>query len=147
MTSLLFSTEADMKREVERKELEKKKSGKVDFITGGVQAPISAAIPKIAGIVHTNEIMIPICQFCILDVSVLIASFTAAVSAAAAAGAPLVSISGEGVQKEARPNKKSKWDKVDGDIKNPVAPSGLDNLSAAALLTSANVGAGYAAFA
>ncbi|EEE55410.1 hypothetical protein OsJ_03523 [Oryza sativa Japonica Group] len=111
--------EADMKREVERKELEKKKSGKVDFITGGVQAPISAAIPKIA----------------------------AAVSAAAAAGAPLVSISGEGVQKEARPNKKSKWDKVDGDIKNPVAPSGLDNLSAAALLTSANVGAGYAAFA
>lgn len=112
MTSLLFSTEADMKREVERKELEKKKSGKVDFITGGVQAPISAAIPKIAGIVHTNEIMIPICQFCILDVSVLIASFTAAVSAAAAAGAPLVSISGEGVQKEARPNKKSKWDKV-----------------------------------
>ncbi|XP_040375939.1 uncharacterized protein LOC102701491 isoform X2 [Oryza brachyantha] len=113
--------EADMKREIERKELEKKKSGKVDFITGGVQAPISAAIPKIA----------------------------AAVSAAAAAGAPLVSISGEGVQKETRPNKKSKWDKVDGDVKNPVAlaPSGHDNLSAAALLTSANVGAGYAAFA
>ncbi|KAF0910485.1 hypothetical protein E2562_002939 [Oryza meyeriana var. granulata] len=110
--------EADMKREIERKELEKKKSGKVDFITGGVQAPISAAIPKIA----------------------------AAVSAVAAAGAPLVSISGEGVQKEARPNKKSKWDKVDGDIKNPAAPSGHDNLSAA-LLTSANVGAGYAAFA
>uniref|UniRef100_A0A0D9V5X0 Uncharacterized protein n=1 Tax=Leersia perrieri TaxID=77586 RepID=A0A0D9V5X0_9ORYZ len=111
--------EADMKREVERKELEKKKSGKVDFITGGVQAPLSAAIPKIA----------------------------AAVSAAAAAGAPLVSVMGEGAQKEARPNKKSKWDKVDGDIKNPVAPSGLDNLSAAAVLTSANVGAGYAAFA
>ncbi|KAL5227249.1 hypothetical protein ABZP36_015514 [Zizania latifolia] len=111
--------EADMKRELERKELEKKKSGKVDFITGGVQAPISAAIPKIA----------------------------ASVSAAAVAGVPLVPISADSVQKEARPNKKSKWDKVDGDIKNPAAPSGHDNLSAAALLTSANVGAGYAAFA
>ncbi|KAL5223430.1 hypothetical protein ABZP36_028143 [Zizania latifolia] len=109
--------EADMKREVERKELEKKKSGKVDFINGGVQATISAAIPKIA----------------------------AAVSAAAVAGAPLVLA--DGVKKEARPNKKSKWDKVDGDIKNPAAPNGHDNLSAAALLTSANVGAGYAAFA
>ncbi|KAG8077993.1 hypothetical protein GUJ93_ZPchr0007g6029 [Zizania palustris] len=47
--------EADMKREVERKELEKKKSGKVDFINGGVQATISVAIPKIAGKVHSNE--------------------------------------------------------------------------------------------
>ncbi|ONM37727.1 Transcription regulator [Zea mays] len=94
--------EAEMKREVERKEQEKKRSPKVEFITG-VQPPINASIPKIP----------------------------------------------EGVQKETRPNKKSKWDKVDGDVKNHVVPSGHDNLSAttAALLTSANVGAGYAGFA
>uniref|UniRef100_A0A0A9CUN9 SAP30-binding protein n=1 Tax=Arundo donax TaxID=35708 RepID=A0A0A9CUN9_ARUDO len=105
--------EADMKRELERKEQEKKKSPKVEFITGGVQPPISASIPKIPALAGTTALPVP----------------------------------AEGVQKETRPNKKSKWDKVDGDIKNL---TGHDNLSAtvsAALLTSANVGAGYAAFA
>jgi hypothetical protein len=44
-----------MKRELERKEQEKKKSPKVEFITGGVQPPISASIPKIPGIVNMKQ--------------------------------------------------------------------------------------------
>ncbi|XP_062222055.1 uncharacterized protein LOC133921267 [Phragmites australis] len=107
--------EADMKRELERKEQEKKKSPKVEFIAGGVQPPISASIPKIPALAGVTTLPVP----------------------------------AEGVQKETRPNKKSKWDKVDGDIKNPTVCSGHDNLStvSAALLASANVGAGFAAFA
>ncbi|RCV27444.1 hypothetical protein SEVIR_5G329300v4 [Setaria viridis] len=106
--------EADMKRELERKEQERKKSPKVEFIAAGVQPPITASIPKIP------------------------------------AGVATLPVPAEGVKKESRPNKKSKWDKVDGDVKNLAIPSGHDHLSAtvsAALLPSANVGAGYAAFA
>ncbi|XP_066307197.1 uncharacterized protein [Miscanthus floridulus] len=108
--------EAEMKRELERKEQEKKRSPKVEFITGGVQPPISASILKIPALAGVSTLPVPT----------------------------------EGLQKETRPNKKSKWDKVDGDVKNHLVPSGHDNLSAtasAALLTSVNVGAGYAAFA
>ncbi|CAO1946056.1 unnamed protein product [Urochloa humidicola] len=108
--------EADMKRELERKEQERKKSPKVEFMPGGVQPPISASMPKIPALAGVTTLPVP----------------------------------ADGVKKEARPNKKSKWDKVDGDVKNPAVPSGHDNLSAtvsASLLTSANVGAGYAAFA
>jgi len=109
--------EADMKRELERKEQERKKSPKVEFIPGGVQPSIGASMPKIPAL----------------------------------AGVATLPVPAEGVKKETRPNKKSKWDKVDGDVKNPAVPIGHDNLSAtvsSALLTSAaNVGAGYAAFA
>ncbi|KAJ1285493.1 hypothetical protein BS78_03G283300 [Paspalum vaginatum] len=108
--------EAEMKRELERKEQEKKKSPKVEFITAGVQPPISAPVPKIPAL----------------------------------AGVATLPLPAEGAQKETRPNKKSKWDKVDGDVKNPAVPSGHGSLAAtvsAALLTSANGGAGYAAFA
>ncbi|KAG2591816.1 hypothetical protein PVAP13_5NG506700 [Panicum virgatum] len=109
--------EADMKRELERKEQERKKSPKVEFIPGGVQPSIGASMPKIPAL----------------------------------AGVATLPVPAEGVKKETRPNKKSKWDKVDGDVKNPAVPSGHDSLSAtvsAALLNSAaNVGAGYAAFA
>uniref|UniRef100_A0ACD5VUT2 Uncharacterized protein n=1 Tax=Avena sativa TaxID=4498 RepID=A0ACD5VUT2_AVESA len=109
--------EADMKRELERKEQEKKRNPKVDFISSGVQPPINPSAAKIS----------------------------AAISAAAAVAAASGSAAAESVQKEARSNKKTKWDKVDGDV-NPVAHN--DNLSAAgvsaALLTSGN---GYAAFA
>ncbi|GJM93065.1 hypothetical protein PR202_ga09589 [Eleusine coracana subsp. coracana] len=99
--------EADMKRELERKEQEKKKNPKVEFIAGGLQAPIGASIPKIQGIVKGKQLHLVSLLFRYLQ-------------------------------------------KVDGDIKNPAVPSGHDNLSAtvsAALLTSANVGSGYAAFA
>jgi len=112
-----LSAETDMKREIERKEQERKKSPKVEFIPGGVQPPIGASMPKIPALAGVGTLPVP----------------------------------AEGVKKETRPNKKSKWDKVDGDVKNPAVPIGHDNLSAtvsAALLTSAaNVGAGYAAFA
>ena len=50
-----LSTEADMKRELERKEQEKKRSPKVDFISSGVQPPINPSIVKISGMVHINE--------------------------------------------------------------------------------------------
>ncbi|OEL22459.1 hypothetical protein BAE44_0016522 [Dichanthelium oligosanthes] len=109
--------EADMKRELERKEQERKKSPKVEFVAGGVQPPVSASMPKIPALAGVATLPVP---------------------------------AAEGVRKESRPNKKSKWDKVDGDVKNPAVPSGHDNLSATvstALLTTANVGAGYAAFA
>ncbi|KAM0888701.1 hypothetical protein ACQ4PT_028179 [Festuca glaucescens] len=106
--------EADMKRELERKEQEKKRNPKVDFVSSGVQPPINPSIAKIS----------------------------AAISAAAAVAGASGPVAAESSQKEARPNKKSKWDKVDGDT-NPVAPSGHDSGSAA-LLTSGN---GYAAFA
>lgn len=108
--------EADMKRELERKEQEKKRNPKVDFISSGVQPPINPSIAKIS----------------------------AAISAAAAVAGASGPVAIESGQKE-RSNKKSKWDKVDGDT-NPAAPN--DILSAAggsaALLTTGN---GYAAFA
>jgi hypothetical protein len=50
-----LNAEAEMKRELERKEQEKKRSPKVEFITGGVQPPISASIPKIPGIVNMKQ--------------------------------------------------------------------------------------------
>ncbi|KAI4371010.1 hypothetical protein MLD38_019290 [Melastoma candidum] len=47
--------------------------------------------------------------------------------------------------------KKSKWDKVDDDRKTPLPPVGKDSLSSvaahAAILSAANAGAGYTAFA
>lgn len=39
-----------MKRELERKEQERKKSPKVEFVAGGLQPPIGVSIPKITGI-------------------------------------------------------------------------------------------------
>jgi len=50
-----LNAEAEMKRELERKEQEKKRSPKVEFITGGVQPPISASILKIPGIVNMKQ--------------------------------------------------------------------------------------------
>ncbi|KAJ0017618.1 hypothetical protein Pint_10371 [Pistacia integerrima] len=53
--------------------------------------------------------------------------------------------------RDGRQNKKSKWDKVDGDRKNPLSTVGQDSLSAAgahaAILSAANAGSGYTAFA
>jgi pyridoxal biosynthesis lyase PdxS len=49
--TIYLYAEADMKRELARKEQERKKSPKVEFTAGGVQAPIGASIPKIPGIV------------------------------------------------------------------------------------------------
>lgn len=46
-SAVLFGTEADMKREMERKELERKKSPKIDFVPGGTQPGMAAAALKI----------------------------------------------------------------------------------------------------
>ena len=43
-----LKAEADMKREMERKEQERKKSQKVDFVSGGTQAGIVAAAQRVA---------------------------------------------------------------------------------------------------
>ncbi|PHT55754.1 hypothetical protein CQW23_04240 [Capsicum baccatum] len=105
--------EADMRREMERREQERKRSPKVDFISGGTQS----AVP-------TPKINLPIPGM-----------------APAAGGAlpPTADV----VTRDGRQNKKSKWDKVDGDRRDLVSAVGAH----AALLSAANAGAGYTAFA
>lgn len=118
--------EADMKREMERKEQEKKKNQKVDFITGGAQPGVVGPSPKLN---------IPI----------------AGLSNVAAGGLHSVAAAVDSMTRDGRQNKKSKWDKVDGDRRNVLPPGGHDSVSAAgahaALLTAANAGTGYTAFA
>jgi hypothetical protein len=107
-----------MKRELERKEQEKKRSPKVDFISSGVQPPINPSIAKISGTVHISEscavfekLLLPLGNLVIL-----IVCFAAAISAAAAVAGASGPVAAESVQKEARPNKKSKWDKVSNSL-------------------------------
>ncbi|XAR59262.1 hypothetical protein NMG60_11015005 [Bertholletia excelsa] len=107
--------EADMKREMERKEQEKKKSQKVEFVTGGTQQGVIAPAPKI-NIAITG------------------------VSGLAAGGLPPLPAAVDSLARDGRQNKKSKWDKVDGDS---VSAAGAHTV----LLTAANAGTGYTAFA
>lgn len=115
-----------MKREMERKEQEKKKNQKVDFITGGAQPGVVGPSPKLN---------IPI----------------AGLSNVAAGGLHSVAAAVDSMTRDGRQNKKSKWDKVDGDRRNVLPPGGHDSVSTAgahaALLTAANAGTGYTAFA
>jgi hypothetical protein len=114
-----LSTEADMKRELERKEQEKKRSPKVDFISSGVQPPINPSIAKISGMVHIIEscALFEKLLFPLGNLVILIVCFAAAISAAAAAVAGASGpVAAESVQKDARPNKKSKWDKVSNSL-------------------------------
>ncbi|CAN1355838.1 SAP30-binding protein [Linum perenne] len=69
----------------------------------------------------------------------------------AASGLPPAPVSTEAGSRDGRQNKKSKWDKVDGDGRNPLPASGQDSLATAAaahaaLLSATNAGAGYPAF-
>ncbi|KAK3206869.1 hypothetical protein Dsin_020915 [Dipteronia sinensis] len=118
--------EADMKREKERKDQENKRNQKVEFMAGGVQPGLIAAAPK------PN---IPI----------------AGLSAAVAGGFHSVPTAVDAISRDGRQNKKSKWDKVDGDRRNPLPSAGQDSLSTvgahSAILSAANAGAGYTAFA
>ncbi|CAN1283622.1 SAP30-binding protein [Linum perenne] len=64
---------------------------------------------------------------------------------------PAAPVSTEAGSRDGRQNKKSKWDKVDGDGRNPLPASGQDSLATAAaahaaLLSATNAGAGYPAF-
>ncbi|KAK9153059.1 hypothetical protein Sjap_000539 [Stephania japonica] len=115
--------EADLKREMERREQEKKRSGKVEFVSGGSQSGMAMA-PKIALPIAAGQ-------------TVAISGFHSAPGLTDAA------------VRDSRQSKKSKWDKVDGERKNPLHP-GQDAMSTAAshaaLLSAANAGAGYSAF-
>ncbi|KAK2642472.1 hypothetical protein Ddye_024235 [Dipteronia dyeriana] len=117
--------EADMKREKERKDQENKRNQKVEFIPGQ-PGLIAAAPPK------PN---IPI----------------AGLSAAMAGGFHSVPTAVDAISRDGRQNKKSKWDKVDGDRRNPLPSVGQDALSTvgshSVILSAANAGAGYTAFA
>ncbi|KAK1298335.1 hypothetical protein QJS10_CPB14g00686 [Acorus calamus] len=118
-----------MKREMERKEQEKNRSHKVDFVTGGTQSVTISQIPKLGT------------QISAVSTSGLHSAITVA----------------EVLSRDSRQNKKTKWDKVitdqivDGDVRLPLPPAGQDVVSAAAahaaILSAANVGAGYTAFA
>ncbi|WOG86625.1 hypothetical protein DCAR_0205842 [Daucus carota subsp. sativus] len=112
--------EADMKREMERKEQEKKKSQKIEYISGGTQG----------GTLPTPKVNLPV----------------PGVSSGSGGGLLSVPAAVDSVVREGRPNKKSKWDKVDGDRRNPLPTGGADPLSAT-LLSAANAGTGYSAFA
>ncbi|MED6155060.1 hypothetical protein PIB30_002275 [Stylosanthes scabra] len=79
--------EADMRRESERKEQEKKKAQKVEFIAGGTQPGIIAA--------GAPRINLPV----------------AGGSGAAASGLHLVPPTADSITWDGRQNKKSKWDK------------------------------------
>ncbi|KAI4332540.1 hypothetical protein L6164_017441 [Bauhinia variegata] len=116
--------EADMRRESERKEQERKKAQKVDFISGGTQP----------GIIAAPRINIPVTG-----------------SAVTAAVLHVVPPTADVTTRDGRPNKKSKWDKVDTDRKIPLPSVGQDAVSTvgahAALLSAANAGGGYMLFA
>lgn len=116
--------ESDMKRELERKEQERKRSPKVDFISGGIQPAIGA--PGVKGSSQVPGL---------------------AISTTTGIGQQLASTSTDITAKESRQNKKSKWDKVDTDLKNPLQLGGSDTASAATILTATNSGGGYTAFA
>ncbi|XP_024016958.1 uncharacterized protein LOC21389738 isoform X2 [Morus notabilis] len=115
--------EADMRHEMDRKEQERKKNQKVDFLSGGTQPGNVVGAPKI-------NVPIP---------------------AVAVAGLHAAPPSADAIPRDGRQNKKSKWDKVDGDRRNPLPSSVPDSISAvgaqAAVLSAVNAGAGYMAFA
>ncbi|XP_042011022.1 uncharacterized protein LOC121759492 isoform X1 [Salvia splendens] len=117
--------EADMRREFERKEQERKKSQKLEFTPGGVQPGNALPTPKIN---------IPTPGLTAVSGVVNIPSATS-----------------ESMGRDGRQNKKSKWDKVDVDQKSSLTTGGQENLPAvgahAALLSAAKAGSGYSAFA
>ncbi|KAK6917702.1 SAP30-binding protein [Dillenia turbinata] len=118
--------EADMKREMERKEQERKKSQKLEFVAGQTQPAAVTSAPKI-------NIPIP------------------GVSSVSTSGLLSLPTAPDSGSRDGRQNKKSKWDKVDSDRRNTLQSGGQDNLSTtvahAALLSAANAGTGYSAFA
>ncbi|KAB1213022.1 SAP30-binding protein [Morella rubra] len=113
--------EADMRRE----EQERKKSQKVEFVSGTQPGAVASA-PKI-------NLPIP------------------GVSTSTSSGLLSIPPAADTTSRDGRQNKKSKWDKVDGDQRNPLPSGGKDSISTAGahavLLSATNAGAGYMAFA
>ncbi|PIN18816.1 hypothetical protein CDL12_08512 [Handroanthus impetiginosus] len=118
--------EADMRREVERRELERKKNQKLEFASGGIQQ---------GNVVPTPKISMP----------------TSVFTAATGGVSNVTAVTSDVPARDGRQSKKSKWDKVDVDQRNPLATGAQENLSAvsahAALLSAAKAGSGYSAFA
>ncbi|XP_022720384.1 uncharacterized protein LOC111278136 isoform X2 [Durio zibethinus] len=118
-----FEIEADMKRERERKEQEGKKSQRVELISGGSQSGAVLTAPKVG---------MPI-------------------AAVAAGGLPSASTAIDNIVRDGGQNKKSKWDKVDNDRRKPLPAGAQDSLSTVGahtvILSAANAGTGYTAFA
>lgn len=115
-----------MKREMERKEQERKKSQKVEFVSGGNQ-PATVAAPKIniplpgeyTRSFHGTGELIMIGKFFqfYLDSSfwygaVLIEFYGAGVPSTAIGGLSSASTAVDTATRDGRQNKKSKWDKV-----------------------------------
>ncbi|KAL3520033.1 hypothetical protein ACH5RR_018182 [Cinchona calisaya] len=117
-----YNKKLDMRREMERKEQERKRSPKIDFLSAGTQ-PGSVPTPKIS-------LPIPV---------------------APGTGLNTISAAVDTLARDGRHNKKSKWDKVDGDRLNLLPTVAQDSVSAvathAALLSAANAGSGYSAYA
>ncbi|XP_054789560.1 uncharacterized protein LOC129295108 isoform X2 [Prosopis cineraria] len=118
--------EAHMRCESERREQEKKKAQKVEFISGGTQGVTVAGVPRI-------NLPVP------------------ASSAVTASASHLVPPTGDAINRDGRQNKKSKWDKVDGDQKNPLPSVGQDSVSSVgahtAIFSAASAGGGYMLYA
>ncbi|GER24512.1 transcriptional regulator family protein [Striga asiatica] len=118
--------EADMRRETERREQEKKKNQKVDFTSAGVQPGLVIPTPKIS---------LP----------------TPGFSAVGGGVTNVTPATSDVTARDGRQNKKSKWDKVDVDQRNSLSSGGQENLSAvgahAALISAAKAASGYSAFA
>ncbi|EPS63262.1 hypothetical protein M569_11523 [Genlisea aurea] len=111
--------EADMRRELERKEQERKKSQKIDFASVGIQPGSVVPAPKIT-----------------LPTSASNPGVTAV-------NVPLVN--SDVTTRDGRVNKKSKWDKVDPEAH---AFGGQESSShAVAALSASKAGGGYATFA
>ncbi|XP_075476766.1 uncharacterized protein LOC142518051 isoform X2 [Primulina tabacum] len=118
--------EADIRREVEKRELEKKKNQRVDFVSGGAQQGNVAPTPKI-------NTPIP------------------GLTAVAGGVSNITPVALDAAARDGRHNKKSKWDKVDVDQRNFNPSGGQETLSAigahAALISAAKSGSGYTSFA
>ncbi|XP_020599623.1 uncharacterized protein LOC110039024 [Phalaenopsis equestris] len=119
--------EADLKREVERKEQERKKSQKIDVVSGCTQP---GGVPQA---LKTNS------HIAATGISSLLNS-----------SLPPNPTAGDAAR-DNRTNKKSKWDKVDGDTKISLPSGGHDNLPSVSVhashLSAASAGTGYSAFA
>ncbi|KZV51085.1 hypothetical protein F511_01877 [Dorcoceras hygrometricum] len=118
--------EADIRREVERREQEKKKNQKIDFVSGG---------PQQGNVIPTPKINTPI----------------PGLTGVAGGVTNVTPVAVDVAARDGRHNKKSKWDKVDVDQRNFNLAGGQETLPAlsahAALISAAKAGSGYSAFA
>ncbi|XP_028796510.1 uncharacterized protein LOC114751971 [Neltuma alba] len=105
-----------MRCENNRKVQEKEQARKVEFASAGAQPGI------ITGVLRIN---VPVAGY----------------KATSAHGLPLMPPTAEATNRDGRLNKKSKWDKVDGDRKNPLPFVGQHSVSTggvhAAILSAA----------